>query len=112
MGNLISDQRYESLQNYWTERGVVMEVAIKKEKAKTVIEKIVAHPTWVDKEPIVGRTYQHPEYGTVQSQDYQVFLAENYLPGGKYAKTVPETKRQRIETAYHEMNELLKIDWE
>ena len=112
MGNLISDQRYESLQNYWTERGVVMEVTIKKEKAKTVIENVVAHPTWVDKEPIVGRTYQHPEYGTVQSQDYQVFLAENYLPGGKYAKTVPETKRQRIETAYHEMNELLKIDWE
>ena len=112
MGNLISDQRYESLQNYWTERGVVMEVAIKKEKDKTVIEKVTAHPTWVDKEPIAGRTYQHPEYGTVQSQDYQVFLAENYLPGGKYANTVSQTKRQRIETAYHEMNELLKINWE
>ena len=88
-----------------------MEVAIKKANDKTTIEKVIAHPTWVDREPIAGRSYQDAIYGTVQSQDYQVFLAENYLPGGKYAKSVPETKRKRIETAYHEMNDLLKIDW-
>ncbi|MGM0138299.1 gamma-polyglutamate biosynthesis protein CapA [Enterococcus sp. DIV0755b] len=111
MGNLLSNQRYESVENYWTERGVIMEVAIKKANDKTTIEKVIAHPTWVDREPIAGRSYQDAIYGTVQSQDYQVFLAENYLPGGKYAKSVPETKRKRIETAYHEMNDLLKIDW-
>lgn len=111
MGNLISDQRFESVDNYWTERGVVMEVEITKDAKGTRLTNVKANPTWVDKEPITGRTYQHPQYGTVQSQDYQVFLAENYLPGGKYANDVSEEKRQRIETAYHEMLELLNIQW-
>lgn len=111
MGNLISDQRFESVDNYWTERGVVMEVEITKDSQGTRLTNVKANPTWVDKEPIAGRTYQHPEYGTVQSQDYQVFLAENYLPGGKFANDVSEEKRQRIETAYHEMLELLNIQW-
>lgn len=111
MGNLISDQRFESVGDYWTERGVIMEVEITKNDGGTKLTKVKAHPTWVDKEPIAGRFYQHPEYGTVQAQDYQVFLAENYLPKGKYADTVPEIKRQRIETAYYRMLDLLNIQW-
>lgn len=47
-----------------------MEVTIKN---KTIIEKVTAHLTWVDIDSIINRTYQHPEYGTVQSQDYQLF---------------------------------------
>jgi len=39
-------------------------------------------------------------------------LAEDYLPDGQYAKRVTEEKRQRIETAYHEMLELLDLKWE
>ena len=60
---------------------------------------------WVSRTPI-NRTFQG-----YQAYDYQVFLAEDYLPGAKYANTVDETTRQRIEKAYHEMLELLNIQF-
>ena len=113
MGNLLSNQRYETVNNnYWTERGVIPEVEISKEGQRTYLSKIVLHPTWVSKEPIPDRTYYDPEYGVLQAFDFQVYLAEDYLPDGRYAKKVPEEKRQRIETAYHEMLELLDLKWE
>ena len=113
MGNLLSNQRYETVNNnYWTERGVIPEVEISKEGQRTYLSKIVLHPTWVSKEPIPERTYYDPEYGVLQAFDFQVYLAEDYLPDGRYAKKVPEEKRQRIETAYHEMLELLDLKWE
>lgn len=113
MGNLLSNQRYETVNNnYWTERGVIPEVEITKQGARTYLSKIALHPTWVSKEPIPDRTYYDPEYGVLQAFDFQVYLAEDYLPDGQYAKRVPEEKRQRIETAYHEMLELLDLKWE
>ena len=113
MGNLLSNQRYETVNNnYWTERGVIPEVEISKEGQRTYLSKIALHPTWVSKEPIPDRTYYDPEYGVLQAFDFQVYLAEDYLPDGQYAKNVPEEKRQRIETAYHEMLELLDLKWE
>lgn len=113
MGNLLSNQRYETVNNnYWTERGVIPEVEISKEGQRTYLSKVALHPTWVSKEPIPDRTYYDPEYGVLQAFDFQVYLAEDYLPDGQYAKNVPEEKRQRIETAYHEMLELLDLKWE
>lgn len=113
MGNLLSNQRYETVNNnYWTERGVIPEVEISKEGQRTYLSQIALHPTWVSKEPIPDRTYYDPEYGVLQAFDFQVYLAEDYLPDGRYAKKVPEEKRQRIETAYHEMLELLDLKWE
>ncbi|MBS7577147.1 MULTISPECIES: CapA family protein [unclassified Enterococcus] len=103
MGNLLSNQRYETLENYWTERGVIMEVEVTKENNQTTLTGIKAHPTWVSREPIDRTFLGYPAY------DYQVFLAEDYLSGGKYVDTVSEEKRQRIETAYHEMIDLLNI---
>ena len=111
MGNLLSNQRYETVNNYWTERGVIPEVEITKEGDRTFLSDIKLHPTWVSKELIPGRRYDDPEFGTIEAYDFQVVLAEEYLPGGKYADKVPEDKRQRIETAYHEMMELLNLKW-
>ncbi|MFZ7301101.1 CapA family protein [Enterococcus gallinarum] len=111
MGNLLSNQRYETVNNYWTERGVIPEVEITKEGNRTFLSDIKLHPTWVSKELIPGRRYDDPEFGTIEAYDYQVVLAEEYLPGGTYADKVPEDKRQRIETAYHEMMELLNLKW-
>lgn len=105
MGNLLSNQRYETLENYWTERGVIMEVEVTKKNNQTTLTNVKAHPTWVSREPIDRTFLGYPAY------DYQVFLAEDYLSDGKYAKTVSEEKRQRIETAYHEMMDLLNIQW-
>ena len=105
MGNLLSNQRIETLDKIWTERGVIMDITIQKEGNQTSLTSVQAHPTWVSRTPI-NRTFQgYPAY------DYQVFLAEDYLPGAKYANTVDETTRQRIEKAYHEMLELLNIQF-
>lgn len=111
MGNLLSNQRYETVNNYWTERGGIPEVELTKEGDRTFLSDIKLHPTWVSKEPIPDRRYDDPEFGTTEAYDFQVVLAEEYLPGGKYADKVPEDKRQRIETAYHEMMELLNLKW-
>ena len=105
MGNLLSNQRIETLDNIWTERGVIMDITIQKEGNQTTLTSVQAHPTWVSRTPI-NRTFQG-----YQAYDYQVFLAEDYLPGAKYANTVDETTRQRIEKAYHEMLELLNIQF-
>lgn len=110
MGNLLSNQRYETIQNYWSERGVIMEVELTKTGDKTTITNIVPHPTWVSKEIMAGKTYTQD--GVVnQSYDYQVFLAEDYLKGAKYADKVPAEQQQRIETAYNEMIDLLDLKW-
>ena len=106
MGNLLSNQRYETLENFWTERGVIMDVDIEKKDDKTTIKTVNAHPTWVSRTPIEGRTFLG-----YQAYDYQVLLAEDYLDGGKYANSVPDETRQRIVTAYNEMMELLNIKW-
>lgn len=110
MGNLLSNQRYETLENYWTERGVIMEVEVTKKGDTTSISNIQPHPTWVSREPIEGATYTRDGIQN-QAYDYQVFLAEDYCAGGQYAEKVPQEKQQRIETAYHEMMELLDLKW-
>ena len=50
MGNFISNQRIETMQDEenakWTERGVLMDVTIKKKAGKTTIETAKAHPSW------------------------------------------------------------------
>ena len=103
MGNLLSNQRYETLENYWTERGVIMEVQVAKKDGKTSLTGVKAHPTWVSREPINRTFLGYPAY------DYQVYLAEDYIKGGKYFDKIPLEKQQRIETAYHEMMDLLNI---
>ncbi|GFH42585.1 metallophosphatase [Lactococcus hodotermopsidis] len=105
MGNLLSNQRYETLENLWTERGVIMEVELTKNGDKTQLTAVKAHPTWVSREPINRTFLGYPAY------DYQVYLAEDYLKGAKYADKVSEEKQQRIETAYHEMLALLDIQF-
>ncbi|WP_231474208.1 CapA family protein [Enterococcus saccharolyticus] len=113
MGNLLSNQRFETVNNnYWTERGVIPEVEITKDGKRTYLSNVTLHPTWVSREPIANHTYYDFEYGDMQAYDFQVVLAEDYLPGGKSADQVPEETRQRIETAYHEMLELLDLKWE
>ncbi|OFI46656.1 metallophosphatase [Floricoccus penangensis] len=106
MGNLLSNQRYETLENIWTERGVIMDVDIEKKDDKTTIKNVKAHPTWVSRTPIERTTPQGYE-----AFDYQVLLAEDYLDGGRHADSVSEETRKRIETAYNEMMELLNIKW-
>ncbi len=107
MGNLLSNQRYETLGNYWTERGVIPEVEVTKKEGQTVLSDIKLHPTWVSREP---RGWTTPS--GYQAYKYQVLLAEDYIKGGQYEHTLPPEKEKRIVTAYNEMLELLDLKWE
>ena len=103
MGNLLSNQRVETLENIWTERGVIMDITIEKENGKTTLTSVKAHPTWVSRTEIDRSFMGGPAY------DYQVFLAENYMPGGPLEHTVDKKTLERIQSAYTEVNKLLNI---
>lgn len=70
MGNLISNQRIETLPNIqnvkWTERGVIIEMQISKENNQTKIDFVELHPTWVLKRFVNGL----PKHTVLMTKDY------------------------------------------
>ena len=110
MGNFISNQRIETMQDVenakWTERGVLMDVTIKKKSGKTTIETAQAHPSWVSRTPKGGYSPEgYPLYL------YQTYILEDFIEGGKYRSQLDEATKQRIDTAYKEMNEHVGLKW-
>lgn len=110
MGNFISNQRIETMQDVenakWTERGVLMDVTIKKKAGKTTIETAQAHPSWVSRTPKGGYSPEgYPLYL------YQTYILEDFIEGGKYRSQLDEATKQRIDTAYQEMNEHVGLKW-
>ena len=110
MGNFISNQRIETMQDVenakWTERGVLMDVTIKKKAGKTTIETAQAHPSWVSRTPKGGYSPEgYPLYL------YQTYILEDFIEGGKYRSQLDEATKQRIDTAYKEMNEHVGLKW-
>lgn len=110
MGNFISNQRIESLDGLlnaeWTERGVLMDVEVKKKGDKTQITSVKAHPTWVSR--VDKGTYSQegfPQYS------YQTLIIEDFLSGGRHANQLDPETQARIEEAYQATNELLAIKW-
>ena len=110
MGNFISNQRIETMQDVenakWTERGVLMDVTIKKKSGKTTIETAQAHPSWVSRTPKGGYSPEgYPLYL------YQTYTLEDFIEGGKYRSQLDEATKERIDTAYKEMNEHVGLKW-
>ena len=110
MGNFISNQRIETMQDVenakWTERGVLMDVTIKKKAGKTTIETAQAHPSWVSRTPKGGYSPEgYPLYL------YQTYILEDFIEGGKYRSQLDEATKERIDTAYKEMNEHVGLKW-
>ena len=110
MGNFISNQRIETMQDVenakWTERGVLMDVTIKKKAGKTTIETAQAHPSWVSRTPKGGYSPEgYPLYL------YQTYILDDFIEGGKYRSQLDEATKQRIDTAYQEMNEHVGLKW-
>ena len=110
MGNFISNQRIETMQDEenakWTERGVLMDVTIKKKAGKTIIETAQAHPSWVNRTP--KGTYSPEGYPLYL---YQTYILEDFIEGGKYRSQLDEDTKERIDTAYKEMNEHVGLKW-
>lgn len=111
MGNLISNQRIETMDDtpnsQWTERGVIVEVDVEVLGGKVNLVNIALHPTWVSKEPFANKQ----KLNGGQAFDYQVFLGEDYIEGGQYANEVDDDTRQRIQNAYYETLELLDLQF-
>lgn len=110
MGNFISNQRIESLyglfNSEWTERGVLMDVEVKKKGDKTQITSVKAHPTWVSR--VEKGTYSQegfPQYS------YQTLVIEDFLEGGRYEGQLDFETQARVEEAYQATNDLLAIKW-
>lgn len=110
MGNFLSNQRIETMQDEenakWTERGVLMDVTIKKKDGKTRIEAAKAHPTWVNRTP--KGTYSPEGYPLFL---YQTYILEDFIEGGRYRDKLDEATKERIDTAYKEMNEHVGLKW-
>lgn len=110
MGNFLSNQRIETMQDEenakWTERGVLMDVTIKKKDGKTRIETAKAHPTWVNRTP--KGTYSPEGYPLFL---YQTYILEDFIEGGSHRDKLDEATKERIDTAYKEMNEHVGLKW-
>ena len=90
----------------WTERGVLMDVNIKKKDGKTRIETAKAHPTWVNRTP--KGTYSPEGYPLFL---YQTYILEDFIEGGSHRDKLDEATKERIDTAYKEMNEHVGLKW-
>lgn len=59
LGNLISNQCYESLNNRFTEDGYMVKLNIKKQDGKTYLKDFDIVPTWVFRKPNSGGGYKY-----------------------------------------------------
>lgn len=91
MGNYISDQRLETLDDINTERGLMLEFTIEKTFADntTIVKEVDYHPLWVNKYWKDGRNF------------YEAIPTRDYLEG-KIDPYVPDGSRSRIQAAYDE----------
>ena len=110
MGNFLSNQRIETMQDEenakWTERGVLMDVTIKKKAGKTTIETATAHPTWVNRTP--KGTYSPDGYPLFL---YQTYILEDFIEGGVHREKLDKETKDRVDIAYKEMNEHVGLKW-
>ena len=110
MGNFLSNQRIETMQDEenakWTERGVLMDVTIKKKAGKTTIDTAQANPSWVNRTP--KGTYSPEGYPLYL---YQTYILEDFIEGGIHRDLLDEETKERIDTAYKEMNEHVGLKW-
>lgn len=105
MGNLISNQRIETLDGImnkeWTERGVIIEASIsKKNDEKAKLDEIIYHPTWVRRIPRGRDSVGNNIY------KYQILLTEQYLND---KKDLTDDEWNRVKNTHFEMLEHLKI---
>ena len=107
----VFNQRIETMQDEenakWTERGVLMDVTVKKKAGKTTIETAKAHPSWVNRTP--KGTYSPEGYPLFL---YQTYILEDFIEGGSHRDQLDEATKERIDTAYKEMNEHVGLKWD
>ncbi|MFC3929066.1 CapA family protein [Streptococcus caprae] len=106
MGNFISNQRLETVDNIWTERGLLMDITFEKNGDMTVISQAKAHPTQV----IAWGKGVYGEEG-YEYLNYRVMVLEDFIEGGKYRQLIDDDMKTKVDTAYQEMTEFIHLNW-
>ncbi len=109
MGNFLSNQRIETLADItanakWTERGVLVDFTLEKDGDKTIIKTAEARPTWVNRTPKGARSP-----GGIALYKYQTLILEDFIEGGKHRSLLDTQTQARIDSAYSEMNDFMKL---
>lgn len=105
MGNFISNQRMERMDNKWPERGLLMDVTFEKNNGKTIIKTVKAHPTLVYSK-LNGRNMNG-----IALYDYKVMVLEDFIDGGKHRDKLDEKMKKKVDIAYKEMMEHVNLKW-
>ena len=106
MGNFLSNQTYERMDNKWTERGLLMDLTFEKKAGQTTIKTVKAHPTLVwswGKGQVGAEGYEYMNYRTI--------ILEDFIEGGKYRDKLDDTMKAKADAAYQEMTELVNLKW-
>lgn len=85
MGNAISNQRLETIDNKYTETGVILKFSIEKNAEKTLIKAVEMYPTWVNSFLDVNG-----------NRKFELLNTQDFIEGGKYRDTVNEETLERI----------------
>ncbi len=105
MGNFISNQRMERMDNKWPERGLLMDVTFEKNNGKTIIKTVKAHPTLVYSK-LNGRNMNG-----IALYDYKVMVLEDFIDGGKHRDKLDEKMKGKVDVAYKEIIDHVNLNW-
>ena len=105
MGNFVSNQRMERMENKWPERGLLMDVTFEKTNDKTTVKTVKAHPTLVYSR-LNGR-----DINGIPLYDYKIMVLEDFIEGGKYRDKLDGDMKDKVDTSYKEIMELVDLKW-
>lgn len=105
MGNFISNQRMERMDNKWPERGLLMDVTFEKNNGKTIIKTVKTHPTLVYSK-LNGRNMNG-----IALYDYKVMVLEDFIDGGKHRDKLDEKMKGKVDVAYKEIIDHVNLNW-
>ncbi len=104
LGNFLSNQRLETVNNIWAERGLVLEITVARKLGNPIaIESIIAHPTWVYKE---SKNQVHSNQEELFT--YHVLPTQHVLNGEIDLELNQETI-ERIQAAHNGVLDILDL---
>lgn len=106
MGNFISNQRLETVDDIWTERGLLMDLTFEKKGKDTIIKTVKAHPTMVLAK--AKGIYGNEGY---ELYNYRTLVLEDFIKGGKHHNDIDAATQEKVTTAYNETKELVDLKW-
>mgnify|MGYP000951728717 FL=1 len=106
MGNFVSNQRMERMENKWPERGLLMDVTFEKANDKTTVKTVKAHPTLVYSK-LNGRSING-----IPLYDYKIMVLEDFINGGKLRDQLDDKMKEKVDVSYKEIMEHVNLKWE